>query len=66
MIKADFYIYQEKFQRESNKSIDWFIRSWRFKRDSFDWQIARLFYQKYWVKAIDYLEIANKALKQGI
>ena len=63
MIHPDFYIYCDKFQRESDKALDWFIKSWSLKGT--DKKIAELYKIKHEKKALEYLNIANKFLQES-
>lgn len=53
--KSDFYIHHDKFQELSDKATDYFIKSWKFKTNSPEWQICRLKRQIYWKQAIKHL-----------
>ena len=58
----NFQLNHAQFQGLSNKAIDWFIKSFKFKPQSPEWQICRLKRKIYMKKAIEYLKEANKCL----
>ena len=61
-IPGDFYIKHAEFQDFSNRSLDWFIRSFNYKYGSDEWKICRLKKQIYMKKALEYLKEANQCL----
>ena len=63
MIHPNFYIYCDMFQKESDKALDWFIRSWSLGGE--DKKIAELYKFKHEKKALEYLVKANKFLQES-
>lgn len=61
---TDFYINHDKFQYYSDLGIDWFIKSWRYKKNSYLWKIARLKMLMYKEEAMKYLDKAGKELEE--
>lgn len=52
---SDFYIHHDKFQDLSDKAIDWYVKSFKFKYQSPEWQICRLKQQIYMNQALRHL-----------
>ena len=57
-----FYIYHNKFQDLSNKAIDWYLKSSKFKYESNEWKICRLKQDIYKTEAKKYLLKAVKEI----
>lgn len=60
-ILSEFYIYHDKFQDLSNKAIDWYIKSWKYKIDSDERTICRLKRNIYMREALSCLKKANRS-----
>ena len=61
----NFYINHAKFQDLSNKALDWFIRSWKYKIGSDERKICCLKQRIYNREAVEYLNKAVKELENG-
>lgn len=61
-IGSNFYIYHAKFQDLSDKAVDWFVKGWKFKPNSYERQICDLKSKIYKREAMKYLNKANKEL----
>lgn len=61
-ISSLFYIYHKKFEVYTNKSIDYYIKSWKF--EGVDREILEKYQEKYEKLALKYLELANEELKK--
>jgi hypothetical protein len=61
-IPNDFYIEHDKFQELSDKSTNWFIKSFDCKFDGYEFQICRLKSKMYFRDALVHLKKANKLL----
>ena len=62
-MKDSFYINHNKFQNYSDKAIDWYLKSRKFKRNSDEWQICILKKRIYNKEAIKYLKKAVKEIE---
>jgi hypothetical protein len=61
---TNFYISHDKFQYYSDRSIDWFIESWKYKKNSYPWKIARLKMLMYKEESMKWLDEAGKELER--
>ena len=59
----NFYIYHNKFQDLSDKAIDWYLKSGKWKYNSDQWQICRLKQGMYKKEAMKYLKKCVKEMK---
>lgn len=59
----NFELVHKQFQFYLDKAIDWFLKSFKFRYGSEEWQICRLKRKMFMRKAIGYLKEANKILK---
>lgn len=59
-LPSEFYINCEKSRQLTLKSVDWFIRSWKFKHGSLEWQICRLKREIYMRDAIKLVKEATE------
>jgi transcription initiation factor IIE alpha subunit len=63
LVNPLFYINFARYKKYTEKSTDWFIRSWKFKYNSLEWQICRLKSELYERKADKCLKTANRNLQ---
>lgn len=56
----EFLIYHKKFEDESNRSVDWLIKSWSMQDEDRD--ISLLFYKKHKRLSMENLEKAIELL----
>lgn len=61
---SNFLIANTKSIDFGNKSTEWFIRGWEFKRGSDEWTICRLKSRIYSKKSLELCETAGKELKK--
>ena len=54
MLSNDQQIHNDKFNKYSDMSLDYFIESWNIK--GIDKEITLLYYKKYWEKAVYHLK----------
>ena len=64
-MKTDFYIFHNKFQHYSDRSIDWYIKSWKYKYKSDEWKICRLKMSIYMKESMKNLKKMLKETKHG-
>jgi hypothetical protein len=62
----NFYILMEKSISCAGKSVDWFLKSYKYKRDSYDFKVCRLLSIKFKKKWLYYLYKANKNLENVV
>lgn len=61
-MRSEFYIHHAKFQDLTDKALDWYIKSLKFKRKSDEWTICRLKERIYTRQAIKHLIASTKYL----
>ena len=61
-MRSNFYIYCAKFLDLSNRAVDYFIKSWKYKPDSDEWVICRAKERIFNKEALKYLKKTRKEL----
>jgi len=64
-INHKIYLLTKQIDFYQNKSTDWFIRSYKFQRDSYEWQICRLKSKIYYQKVEEYIAELNDTVERN-
>lgn len=66
MIPSEFYIYNDKSSKLFDKSLQWFINSWKFKEGSLEKKICLLKEAIYRRESLKYLKKTKRILERSL